>query len=107
MAHSFPLSLISFLTFYYSTFFLDNEPPFISCPENMQVTKKTDGSKTKVFWKLPVTFDNSRLPVKIFTQAVNGTEFSEGPHTITYDAVDAVGNKNKCSFTIQVSGEDY
>lgn len=70
----------------------------------MQVTKKSDGSNVKVYWKPPVTFDNSRLPVKIFTQSVNGTEYPEGPHTITYSAVDAVGNKNKCTFVIQVSG---
>jgi hypothetical protein len=90
----------------HSCFFFvsDNEPPFIYCPDNIEKKKKSDVLTTYVFWKPPTHFDNSRNPVSVFTEAKNGSSFNEGVHTITYNAVDQAGNKNKCTFVIQVSG---
>ncbi|XP_067041101.1 sushi, von Willebrand factor type A, EGF and pentraxin domain-containing protein 1-like [Acropora muricata] len=51
----------------------------------------------------PTYSDNSGLPVVIFTEAINGSQFSVGQHQITYTATDQANNVKSCHFFIVVS----
>ena len=83
----------------------DTEKPKIYCPPNQEV--KPDGSAitVKVYWPAPIYSDNSGLPITIFTESINGSDFQLGQHQITYSATDHVGLRSECTFIIVVSGK--
>lgn len=83
--------------------YLDNEPPVIHCPLNQEVKKESDNPTIKVYWQPPTYRDNSGLPVTIFTESINGSDFRTGSYTIRYEATDQARNKATCSFVIVVS----
>ncbi|EDO34703.1 predicted protein, partial [Nematostella vectensis] len=81
---------------------VDNEPPFIFCPDNMEVPAAKSGPSL-VFWQPPHYFDNSKGTVTIFTGHVNGSSFQTGSTTVKYTATDEAGNVGTCSFVILVT----
>ena len=81
----------------------DLEPPKINCPQNKEVQKKNDIPTVTVYWVAPTYSDNSGLPVKIFTESINGSQFGVGQHRIEYSATDHANHKSTCSFLIVVS----
>ncbi|XP_068719046.1 sushi, von Willebrand factor type A, EGF and pentraxin domain-containing protein 1-like [Montipora capricornis] len=81
----------------------DLEPPKINCPQNKEVQKKNDIPTVTVYWVAPTYSDNSGLPVKIFTESINGSQFGVGQHRIEYSATDHANHKSTCSFVIAVS----
>ena len=83
--------------------YLDNEPPAIYCPQNQEVKKESGNLAIKVYWQPPTYRDNSGLPVNIFTESINGSDFTTGSYTIRYQATDQEGNKATCTFVIVVS----
>ena len=83
---------------------LDNEPPRITCPKDMEVEKQTPGPVIPVYWSTPIYEDNSGQPVTLFTESVQGSGFTVGQHQIKYEAKDQAGNTAPCAFTIVVSG---
>lgn len=95
----------SMILFIYSSTFsnLDNEPPAIYCPQNMEVKKKSDTPAIKVYWPPPTYRDNSGQAVTIFTESINGSDFRTGSHPITYTATDQNNNKGSCTFIIVIS----
>ena len=85
--------------------FPDNEPPALYCPANIEVEKETTTPTKKVYWPMPTYFDNTNTPVTLFTEAVNGSDFSTGEHKITYKATDQAGNKAECTFVVIISSK--
>lgn len=81
----------------------DTEKPEINCPPNKDILKKNDIPVVTVYWDAPTYSDNSGLPVVIFTEAINGSQFSVGQHQITYTATDQANNVKNCHFFIVVS----
>ena len=81
----------------------DTEKPEINCPPNKDILKKNDIPVVTVYWDAPTYSDNSGLPVVIFTEAINGSQFSVGQHQITYTATDQANNVKSCHFFIVVS----
>ena len=91
---------------------LDTQPPTILCPKDRKVgTDKHQPTATIDFGGVEYD-DNSQLfgnaAVKL-KQSPEGIEspykFAIGRTTITYTAEDQAGNKNTCSFTVEVIGK--
>ncbi|MFN5237469.1 MAG: HYR domain-containing protein, partial [Bacteroidota bacterium] len=97
---------------------IDNLPPALTCPANVNVTGATIGTNVCA-WRgvntTPVSSDNCGLPVVTYTitgnfagassgnKTVNGVIFLEGVSTVTYTSTDGAGNKTTCSFTVTVN----
>jgi gliding motility-associated-like protein len=54
-----------------------------------------------VFWKEPTVIDNCKI-AQVTSSHQPGSEFPVGLTVVTYDAIDEVGNSQKCTFSIQV-----
>lgn len=88
----------------YISLVLDDEPPKLTCPKDIQV-KKTNAEETvNVLWPLPVYQDNSGKSVELFTESVRGSGFKVGRYQVEYEAADQSGNKAFCTFVIVVLG---
>lgn len=88
----------------YISFFLDDEPPKLTCPKDIHVKKTSAGDTVKVDWPLPIYEDNSGETVALFTESVRGSGFRVGRYQVKYEAADRSGNKAFCTFAIVVSG---
>lgn len=84
--------------------FVDDEPPTLTCPKDIEVKKTTAGPTVTVHWRSPIYEDNSGEAVTLFTESIKGSGFRVGQHRIKYEAADRSGNKAFCTFTITVSG---
>ena len=85
-------------------FFLDDEPPKLTCPKDIHVKKTGAADTVKVDWPLPIYEDNSGETVTLFTESVRGSGFRVGQYQVKYEAADRSGNKAYCTFAIVVSG---
>ncbi|XP_072028969.1 uncharacterized protein [Amphiura filiformis] len=82
----------------------DIQAPTITCPSS--ITKKADAllTSTVVEWSPAVAQDNYGTPsVSLTSTKLSGSTFTEGTHTISYEACDPAGYKNDCSFTVTVT----
>jgi uncharacterized repeat protein (TIGR01451 family)/gliding motility-associated-like protein len=81
----------------------DTELPVISgCPANINVTATGASCDAVANWTSPTATDNCTL--QSFTSTHNpGDVFPIGVTTVTYTAVDSVGNTSTCSFTVTVT----
>ncbi|KAL8570683.1 hypothetical protein ACOMHN_039118 [Nucella lapillus] len=83
---------------------VDKTPPFIQCPENIEITADPENVTTEVTWGVPVAVDNSGfIPVLTSDPAVvPPARFPIGFTVVTYRAEDLSGNVAKCKFYILV-----
>ncbi len=82
---------------------VDNTPPAIVCPANMQLTIISDICDTLIVYPLPVATDNCSVPTLSFVSGItSGTETAAGFYITTFMATDAAGNSAACSFNITV-----
>ncbi|XP_038044139.1 adhesion G-protein coupled receptor G6-like [Patiria miniata] len=92
----------------------DNEPPKLDdCPADVIIPVSSSSNQVHHRWIPPTASDNSGREVEVTfscsgatagdcDQAGNGT-FLVGDSTITYQAEDASGNENVCTFTVTVT----
>jgi len=86
----------------FTVIIIDDEPPKLTCPKDIQV-KKTNAEETvNVLWPLPIYQDNSGKSVELFTESVRGSGFKVGRYQVEYEAADRSGNKAFCTFVIVV-----
>nr|XP_054749141.1 hyalin-like [Lytechinus pictus] len=79
----------------------DNEmPAFTFCPSDVNVYVQANETSGNVTWPLPVAVDNVGV-VSLVTTSSQGT-YNLGPVRVVYNAQDAAGNQEICSFTVQV-----
>ncbi|XP_038050781.1 sushi, von Willebrand factor type A, EGF and pentraxin domain-containing protein 1-like [Patiria miniata] len=84
---------------------IDIEPPrFTSCPSSFSVEADNRQTSANVSWEAPTATDNVPYGLTVYqTQGVPpGSLFSQGSHTITYEARDGQGNTAECTFTVTV-----
>jgi gliding motility-associated-like protein len=84
---------------------LDVEAPYLFCPENIVVNNDPDMCSAVVTYAEPMFQDNCGTAsgvVTLISGLPSGSEFPLGLTTLTYEAVDNVGNITECSFTIEV-----
>ncbi|MCB9204173.1 MAG: HYR domain-containing protein [Flavobacteriales bacterium] len=83
----------------------DNEPPVITCPENVVVGNDPGLCEAVASYSLPTVTDNctSGIVPSILAGSTSGSSFPFGITTVTYGAEDASGNTDQCSFTVTVN----
>ncbi|WP_422090674.1 HYR domain-containing protein [Tenacibaculum ovolyticum] len=84
----------------------DNTAPVITCPANS--TQKVDSGllTAVVTFTNPVATDNcTAVTINQTAGLPSGSEFPIGINTISFEAIDAVGNTATCSFTITIEAE--
>lgn len=81
----------------------DTQPPSIDCPAPITVFNDPGDCGAVVSWTVPTPTDN--CPGVTLTNASHtpGSFFAVGNTTVTYEATDASGNTNDCSFIIIVN----
>ncbi|XP_076439986.1 sushi, von Willebrand factor type A, EGF and pentraxin domain-containing protein 1-like isoform X2 [Babylonia areolata] len=86
---------------------VDETPPFIQCPENIEINADPENVTTEVTWAVPVAVDNSGfIPVLTSDPAVvPPAHFPIGFTVVTYRAEDLSENVAKCKFYILVVDE--
>ena len=87
--------------------FADETPPFIQCPNSIEVKANPENDTTEVKWQVPVAIDNSGfIPVLTSDPAVvPPADFPIGVTMVTYRAEDLSQNVAKCKFAVKVIGE--
>ena len=76
-------------------------PVIIGCPSDITVSTDPGVCEAVVSWNTPSATDNCIL-VSFTSNFVPGDVFPVGTTTVTYTAVDAVGNTTECSFDVTV-----
>ena len=87
----------------------DTIAPVISnCPEDFEVNFSTDaGCDLSVVWDAPSFLERcSSTETMVSSNFNSGDNFPVGKTVVTYEAVDAAGNKSTCSFEVIVTGSD-
>ena len=86
----------------YSVTVIDNEPPRISCPPDMQKTLLPGEAIAAVNWTVPVSSDNVGV-VSVTSNYASGDYFpASSVNVVTYTARDAAGLSASCSFMLRV-----
>ncbi|XP_070537269.1 hyalin-like [Ptychodera flava] len=80
---------------------IDDEPPTILCPDNIDVDPEPGEATVVVHWTQPNATDNSGY-VTVTSDYQSGTEFSIGSTSIHYNASDPSGNVDSCQFNVTV-----
>ncbi|XP_055886163.1 sushi, von Willebrand factor type A, EGF and pentraxin domain-containing protein 1-like [Biomphalaria glabrata] len=83
---------------------IDETPPVLQCPENIEIEADEVESTTEVSWSAPVPVDNSGFrPVLTADPPItSGSRLPIGVTVITYKAEDLSQNVATCKFTISV-----
>lgn len=84
----------------------DQEAPVITCPEN-EIVQMDTLMCTRVYeYELPTATDNCTaeedMTITLIDGLESGEEFPIGVTTITYEAEDEAGNRDTCSFEIEM-----
>ncbi|MBI1288676.1 MAG: HYR domain-containing protein [Flavobacteriales bacterium] len=81
----------------------DIEDPQITCPNNISTVSTTGNCGAVINYTTPVGTDNCSGSQTILTGGyASGSTFPSGNTTVTYQVVDASGNTDNCSFTVNV-----
>src|SRR5688572_18447766 len=78
----------------------DTAPPSIACPSNMTVSA-CSSKGVAVSYPAPMASDNEGVPT-VTCNPPAGSVFPVGTHTVACEAVDATGNRARCTFTVTV-----
>ncbi|XP_047481240.1 LOW QUALITY PROTEIN: sushi, von Willebrand factor type A, EGF and pentraxin domain-containing protein 1-like [Penaeus chinensis] len=83
---------------------VDVTPPVIQCPENITTATEPHEVYANVTWNQPHVKDNSKGKIKLHTVPATSQpmKMKLGNHTITYVAMDKLGNKASCEFSVTV-----
>lgn len=92
---------------------VDIEPPKLQCPKDIKTIAFPGQNFGTVIWKEPLITDNSGGNINIWWEPFLEDELKNGPYkfeigetVVTYFAVDASGNGDKCNFTVFVLDEE-
>uniref|UniRef100_UPI002FDD5AFF HYR domain-containing protein n=1 Tax=Ohtaekwangia sp. TaxID=2066019 RepID=UPI002FDD5AFF len=81
------------------------KPVFTNCPNDIAATTSTTSCNAVVTWTPPTVSDNCDTSPVVTATHTPGSTFAAGIHIVTYEATDASGNKETCSFTITVTDD--
>lgn len=87
-------------------YFVDTQPPTIDhCPSTLMFYLKDNEESTYIHWVIPTVSDNKddNVMAKQISGPVRSTKQEVNTYAISYEAIDAAGNKaKKCSFVVVV-----
>ena len=81
------------------------KPVFTNCPANISVPTDPTSCTAAVSWAPLIVTDNCDAVPVVTSNFHSGDVFTLGVHTVTYEATDAAGNKETCSFTVTVEDD--
>jgi len=83
---------------------LDNLPPEVVCPDNIEVEAEEGECFAEVTFEEPTGSDNcsEEVTVENLTEFESGDQFAVGVTTMKYSITDEYGNESLCEFTITV-----
>ncbi|XP_022111822.1 uncharacterized protein LOC110991038 [Acanthaster planci] len=84
----------------------DKETPKVTCPDAMDRTTDTDQAYATVPYTPPQATDNADASPQVDCKEGPGSQFGAGKNTVTCTATDKYGNKDSCSFPINVKDEE-
>ncbi|XP_072051694.1 uncharacterized protein [Amphiura filiformis] len=82
---------------------VDEIPPTVSCPANVQHTSITGIGGMNIEWNEASSTDNSGVSNLISRSHVPGSFFPVGETPVTYTFEDPSGNSGSCTFTVTIS----
>ncbi|XP_072051695.1 uncharacterized protein [Amphiura filiformis] len=82
---------------------VDEIPPTVSCPANVQHTSITGLGGMNIDWNEASSTDNSGVSTLISRSHVPGSFFPVGETPVTYTFEDPSGNSGSCTFTVTIS----
>lgn len=82
---------------------VDEQPPSVSCPADVQHTALTGQGGSNMEWNEPRAFDNSGTADLVSRSHTPGSFFPMGETSVTYTFADPSGNVASCSFNVIVS----
>lgn len=83
---------------------VDIIPPALGpCPPDRILT--TDSCSRAVFWTLPIATDNCTANQPVFSEPPSGYEFPVGFTTVKIYTEDQTGNRDSCTFTVEIIGK--
>ncbi len=89
----------------------EEEPPVITCPEDIQVENDSDACSAIVSYDLPIASDDcGDVTITLISGLASGESFPQGFTTVVYEAEDEQGNTATCSFDVEVidaQGPDF
>ena len=87
---------------------IDNEDPTLTCPADFVVSNDPGICGAVATYSLPTVVDNCSTGIVpyVIIGSASGSTFTFGDNTITYEAADASGNTNTCTFTITVEDNE-
>lgn len=87
---------------------IDNEDPTLTCPADFVVSNDPSLCGAVATYSLATVVDNCSTGIVpyVIIGSASGSTFTFGDNTITYEAADASGNTNTCTFTITVEDNE-
>ena len=79
---------------------VDNQPPVVRCPANVQLTILTGMGGSTVEWDEATAIDNSGTANLVSRTHNPGSFFPIGETSVTYTFSDPSGNQGRCTFNI-------
>ena len=87
-------------------FYLDEEKPVLTCPEDKTNNLDEGLSTANVTFDSANVTDNSQVDITLQSNILSGSTFDEGDTEVQFNATDESGNTATCTFMITVKGED-
>ncbi|XP_072024992.1 hyalin-like [Amphiura filiformis] len=87
----------------------DQEPPDISCPDDIEERARDGENVASISWSIPSVSDNSggeSIILQLTEGQDPGSDFVIGNHSVTYLATDEAGNENSCTFIVLVVDQE-
>ncbi|XP_071840115.1 uncharacterized protein [Apostichopus japonicus] len=85
---------------------VDNQPPSVICPSNINRNIDITAPCLEVTWEIPFTSDNSQGTVTTVSSPPSGSCLPAGTRTVTVTATDPAGNQNSCQFAVTLTEID-
>ncbi|MCB9354614.1 MAG: HYR domain-containing protein [Lewinellaceae bacterium] len=86
---------------------VDNDPPYLSCPDDIVMDTDPGLCSAIVIWSDPTTHDNCGMPTLMQTGGLtSGSAFPKGTTVVSFQSTDAAGNSTTCSFSVTVEDNE-
>lgn len=87
----------------FSVTVIDIEAPVITCPANIVVGNAAGSCEQQVLHSASASDNCPGVVTNLLSGLSSGANFPVGISTVSYEAIDAYGNRDSCSFTVTIT----